>query len=161
MAFGAFRLGANSGYEARSEVAPVAESGRQRLSHFGRTQTQKSVPRPAAESQKQPFRQRCVQGGRIFLRDQHEAPVRRKARGKMGIGCGGQDDQQLLRKCGGQDKQCRRHNPRPRNISGRSVSDGAHSAITPKIGACAWGSTEKTGLPRDRADSTSSSVTPT
>ena len=38
---------------------------------------------------------------------------------------------------------------RPRSTSGRSVSDGTRSAITPGIGAGAWGSMEKTGLPRD------------
>ncbi len=64
--------------------------------------------RTAAESQKQPFGQRRVKVGRILLRDQHEAPVRREARGKTGINCGGQNDQRLLRKCGRQDKQCRR-----------------------------------------------------
>jgi len=64
--------------------------------------------RPAAESQMQPLHQRRVQGGRILLHDQHEAPVRRKARGETSIRCGGQDDQRLFRKCGRQDKQRRR-----------------------------------------------------
>ena len=45
--------------------------------------------------------------------------------------------------------------PRSRNTSGRSVSDGARTAITPGIGVGTWGSMEKTGLPRDRCPSAS------